>query len=148
GIQFLDELMPSLGVPFGCNRLFEIGVIREKVPAQGVRDSFAARFVEQLGVRLVSKPISGCSGDCSSVEVVVGQLEPVFLLLKDQRAIMVQGFVEALHIQLFNRRWGWMTREAAERANFWHNAQEKRLQAGAEAGFFVGVAPFFTVPRI
>jgi len=44
-IQFLDKLMPSLRVPLGSKRLFEIGEIGEKVPAQSVRDGFAARFV-------------------------------------------------------------------------------------------------------
>src|SRR5271157_3115445 len=32
GIQFLDELAPSLRVPLGSKRLFEIGVIGENVP--------------------------------------------------------------------------------------------------------------------
>lgn len=140
--------MPSLRVPLGCKGLLEIGVIGEKISAQSVGDRFAARFVEQLGISLVSESISGCSGSCPGIEVVVWQLEPVFLLRKQQSAILVQGFVDAFHVQLFNRRWGWMKREAAERANFWHKAQEKRLEAGTEAGLFIDVAPLFAVPRI
>ena len=128
--------MPSLRVPLGCKRLLEIGVIGKKVSAQSVRDRFAARFVEQFGVSFVSESISGCSGDCSGVKVVVGQLESVFLLRKKQRSIAIQGFVEAGHIQLFNSRCGWMKREATERADFWHQAQEKCLEAGDEARLF------------
>src|SRR6266446_7265190 len=137
--------MPSLRVLLVGKRLFEVGVIGEKISAQSFRDRFAARFVEQLGVGFISEPISGCSGDCSGVKIVVGQFEPPFLLRKQQRSIVDQGFVEAAHIQLFNSRWGWMKREAAERANFWHHAQEKCLEACDEAWFFIDVAPILTV---
>src|ERR1700747_3363965 len=133
--------MPSLRVLLGGKRLFEIGVIGEKVSAQRFRDRLAARFVDQLGGSFISESISGCPGDYSGVEIVVGQLEPLFLLRKEQRPIAVQGFVEAAHIQLFNGRCGWMKREAAERANFWHHAQEKCLEAGEEARLFIDVAP-------
>src|ERR1700752_2451708 len=140
--------MPSLGVPLGCKRPFKIGVIGEKVSAQSVRDRFAARFVEQLGVSFVSESISCCSGDGSRVKVVVGQLETVFPLCKEQRSIVVQGFVEAAHIQLFNSRCRWMKRKATERADFWHHAQEKCLEAGGEARLFIDMAPLLAVPRI
>jgi len=71
--------MPSLRVLLVGKGLFEIGVIGKKVSAQSFRDRFAARFVEQLGVSLISESISRCSGDCSGVKVVVGQLKAVFL---------------------------------------------------------------------
>ncbi len=41
-----------------------------------------------------------------------------------------------------------MKREAAERADFWHQAQEKRLEAGDDARLFVDMAPLLAVPRI
>jgi len=140
--------MPSLRVLLVGKRLFEIGVIGEKISAQSLRDRFVARFVKQLGVSFISKSISGCSGDCSGVKIVVAQLEPPFLLREEQCSKVNQGFVEAAHIQLFNSRWGWMKREAAERANFWHESQEKCLEACAEAWFFIDVAPILTVLRI
>src|SRR5262249_37326865 len=146
--QFCDELTPRLRVTLGCKRFSEIRVIAEKVPAQSVRDNFAACFVEQLGISFVSESISGCSSHRSDVKVVVGQLEPAFPFGKEQRSIVIQGFVEAAHIQLFYSRCGRMKREAAERADFWHHAQKNCLEAGEEARLFIDVAPLLTVRRI
>jgi hypothetical protein len=140
--------MPCLRVPLGCKRLFEIGVIGKKVSAQSVRDGLAARFVDQLGVSFVSESISGCSCDGSGVKVVVGQLEPAFLLRKEQSSIVVQGFVEAAHIQLFHSRCGWMKREATERAYLRNKAQEQCLEASKEVALFIDIAPILAIRRI
>src|SRR5215831_16937268 len=140
--------MPILGVPLGCKRLFEIRVIGEKVAAQSIRDRFAARFLEQLGICFVSKSVCGCFGDYAGVKVIIGQLEPVFLLCKEKRSIVVQGLVEAAHIQLFYRGCGWVKREAAEWSDFWHHVQEKCFEASEEAWLFIDVAPLLVVLRM
>src|SRR4029077_8426133 len=102
----------------------------------------------RIVISFVGEPISGCSGDSSGIKVVVRQLEPVFPLRQEQRSIVVQGFVEAVHIQLFNGRCGRMKREAAEWANFWHHAQKECLEASEEARLFIDAAPLLAVPRI
>src|SRR2546429_2971470 len=83
---------PPRSTLFPYTTLFRSGVIGEKVSAQSVRDRFAARFVEQLGVSFVSESISGCSGECSGVKVVVGQLEPM-LDRKSTRLNSSHGYI-------------------------------------------------------
>jgi len=71
GIQFLNELVPSLRVPLRGERLFKIGVIGEKILPQNFRERLAARFVQQLGVSFISESIGPCFGDCARIKVIV-----------------------------------------------------------------------------
>jgi hypothetical protein len=64
-IQFPDDLMPRLQVPFGCKGLVQIGLIGEKIPAEGVGNGPTTRFEDQLHISLVSQSIFGASGICS-----------------------------------------------------------------------------------
>ena len=127
--------MPRLRIALGGIRLFEIGIIGKKVLAESVRDRLVTRFAEQHSVSFVREWIVGRFGRCSGVKVFVRQLKPAFALRNQQGSIVVQGCVEAAHIQLFNSRCGRMKRKTAKRADFRTRRKKKAFMRAMDPGF-------------
>src|SRR5208337_4109092 len=70
------------------------------------------------------------------------------LLGNEHPSIIFQGFVEAVHIQLFYCWCRRMKCKGTERSYFRHQTQEKRFDAGRDSWFFIDVSPIFAVFRM
>src|SRR5487761_994886 len=104
--------------------------------------------VDELGIGRVSQGILAGSGDGTSIEIVVLNLQRASpLLLMDGIGVVLDGRVETGHEELPGLRSGGAERQSSKWSYLGYDPEQEREEPCAESGFLVLIVPTLLVGR-